>query len=101
MLLDMDEVRWIEANDDYVRFHTATQSHLVDQRMTAMERTLDPRKFMRVHRSCIVQLGAVKELHRESDGGGAIIIEGGVRLRVARSRWDALTKALAGALWTG
>jgi two-component system LytT family response regulator len=97
MLLDTAEVRWIEASDDYVRLHTATQSYLLDQRMSEMERTLDPREFMRIHRSCIVRLGAVKELHRESDGGGAIIIEGGVRLRVARSKWDRLAKAL----WTG
>lgn len=95
VLVDVDKIRWIEGAGDYVRVHTADQSHLVDQRMSTLEQSLVPEAFFRIHRSCIVRLAAIKELHRESDGGGTLIIEGGVRLRVARTRWDALTSKLA------
>jgi two-component system LytT family response regulator len=55
---------------------------------------VSPRDFIRIHRSAIVRLTSIAELHRESDGGGTIILAGGVRLRVARGRWEALQTAL-------
>jgi two-component system LytT family response regulator len=94
MLVPVEEVLWIEASGDYARVHTAHQSHLVSERMNELEQQLDARDFLRIHRSCIVRLDGVRELHRESDGSGAIVIEGGVRLRVARGRWTALEKML-------
>ena len=94
LIIPVEKVQWIEATGDYVRVHTEGVSHLVDQRMHTLERGLDPGEFLRIHRSCIVRLDRVEELHRESDGGGTIIIEGGVRLRVARARWDVLEAAL-------
>ena len=88
LLLDVGNIRWIEGADDYVRVHTADKSYLVDERLSAFEKQLDSREFLRVHRSCIVRIDCVEELHRESDGGGVLLVRGGVRLRVARSRWQ-------------
>ena len=53
-----------------------------------------PRQRTEIHRSLIVNLQRVRELDREADGGGAIILNTGVRLRVARGRWEALQAAL-------
>lgn len=97
VLVDVDKIRWIEACDDYVRVHTAEQSHLVHERMSVLEKSLDTRHFVRIHRSCIVRVECVEEMHRESDGGGTIVVSGGVRLRVARARWSVLDSALAAA----
>jgi two-component system LytT family response regulator len=94
ILVPVEDIRWIEACGDYVRVHTADESHLVDERMHALERSLDTKQFLRIHRSCIVRLDYVTELHRESDGGGTIIVRGNIRLRVARGRWQALEHAL-------
>jgi two-component system LytT family response regulator len=52
-------------------------------------------EFLRIHRGTIVRLDRIRRLHRESDGGGAIVLEDGVRLRVARGRWETLRVALA------
>jgi two-component system LytT family response regulator len=64
--------------------------------MHVLEGMLDPRRFLRVHRSVIVCLARVAELHRDDDGAGTLLLRSGVRLRVARGRWEHLERALAG-----
>jgi two-component system LytT family response regulator len=95
MLVDVDAIDWVEAEGDYARIHAGRLTHLVSQRMHALERLLEGGSFLRVHRSLIVNLKRVRELHRDADGGGTIVLLDGVRLRVARGRWDALRSALA------
>ena len=51
-------------------------------------------RFIRIHRSLIVNVERIRELHRESDGSGFIVLRDGVRLRVARGRWESLQAAL-------
>ncbi|HJU87804.1 MAG TPA: LytTR family DNA-binding domain-containing protein [Gemmatimonadaceae bacterium] len=94
VLVDVNDVEWIEAAGDYARIHAGKHVYLVSHRMQALERLLDTREFLRIHRSLIVNLSRVRELHRESDGGGTIILTNGVRLRVARGRWEELERAL-------
>jgi DNA-binding LytR/AlgR family response regulator len=62
--------------------------------MHALERLLETGGFIRTHRSLIVRADRIRELHREADGGGFIVLHEGVRLRVARGRWEALAQAL-------
>jgi len=93
-LVDVDTIDWVEADGDYARIHVARQSYLVTQRMHALERLFETRDFVRVHRSLIVNVRRVRELHRQSDGSGALVLSDGVRLRVARGRWEALERAL-------
>jgi two-component system LytT family response regulator len=95
VLVDVGAIDWVEAEGDYARIHTGKQTHLVAQRMHALEQLLESAgDFIRIHRSLIVNLSRVRELHRESDGGGTIVLQDGVRLRVARGRWEALQAAL-------
>ncbi|HEU4722784.1 MAG TPA: LytTR family DNA-binding domain-containing protein [Gemmatimonadaceae bacterium] len=93
-LVDVESIDWIEADGDYVRIHAGPARHLVLQRLHALEDALEPRAFVRIHRSVLVNLSRIRELHRESDGGGSIVLRDGVRLRVARGRWDELQGAL-------
>jgi two-component system, LytTR family, response regulator len=94
VLVDVDTIDWVEASGDYARIHVGKASHLVLQRMNALEQALEPRTFLRIHRSVIVNVSRIRELHRESDGGGSIVLSNGVRLRVARGRWEELQGAL-------
>ena len=96
VLVPVAEVEWIESDGDYARIHAAGRAHLVSVRMHALEALLDPRRFLRVHRSVIVCLARVAELHREDDGGGTLVLASGVRLRVARGRWELLERAVTG-----
>jgi two-component system, LytTR family, response regulator len=94
LLVEVDDIDWIEALGDYVRIHVGVERHLLSQSLQALDTLLDPEAFLRIHRSTIVQLARIRELHRESDGGGAIVLRSGVRLRVARGRWEQLRAAL-------
>jgi two-component system LytT family response regulator len=93
-LVDVRAIDWVEADGDYARIHVGRASHLVSQRMHALERYLEPFGFLRIHRSLIVNRDRVHELHREADGSGVLVLATGVRLRVARGRWDALETSL-------
>ena len=93
-LVDVDAIDWVEASGDYARIHAGKQRYLVSQRMHALERLLEAREFVRVHRSLIVNVRRIRELHREPDGGGTLVLADGVRLRVARGRWEAMERAL-------
>ena len=94
VVVDIDTIDWVESYGDYARVHVGRQTHVVAQRMHALERMFEGGQFVRIHRSLIVNLRRVRELHREPDGGGAIVLSNGVRLRVARGRWEALQTAL-------
>jgi two-component system LytT family response regulator len=93
-LVEIDAIDWVEASGDYARIHSGKHRYLVSQRMHALERLLEAREFVRVHRSLIVNVKRVRELHRDADGGGTLVLTDGVRLRVARGRWDAMERAL-------
>jgi two-component system, LytTR family, response regulator len=93
-LVDVDAIDWVEASGDYARIHSGKHRYLVSQRMHALERLLEAREFVRVHRSLIVNVKRVRELHRDADGGGTLVLSDGVRLRVARGRWEAMERAL-------
>jgi two-component system LytT family response regulator len=93
-LVDIDAIDWVEASGDYARIHAGKHRYLVSQRMHALERLLEAREFVRVHRSLIVNVKRVRELHRDADGGGTLVLSDGVRLRVARGRWEAMERAL-------
>ena len=93
-LVDVSAIDWVEACGDYARIHAGTASHLLSQRMREIEDLLDPAGFVRVHRSVIVNLDRIRELVREHDGGGVLVLANGIRLRVARGRWDPLQRAL-------
>jgi two-component system, LytTR family, response regulator len=56
------DVEWIAAMGDYVELHAGGRAYLLRQTMTSMERRLDPSRFLRIHRSRIVQAGSILEL---------------------------------------
>lgn len=94
ILVPVPEIDWIEAADDFCRLHVGDGAHLVASRMHELESRLPSDAFFRIHRSAIVNLARVAELRREPDGGGMAVLEDGVRLRVARSRWEDLERVL-------
>ena len=94
MIIDVAEIDWVEASGDYARIHTRDRRFVVTETMNALERLLDLANFVRAHRSIIVNVDRVSAMHRDPDGGGAVVLQNGVTLRVARGRWDAVTEAI-------
>jgi len=58
-----DDIGWIAAAGDYAELHCGARHHLVRETMASLEHKLDPEKFLRIHRSRIVRLSCVRELH--------------------------------------
>ncbi len=89
------EIDWIGAEANYVVVHAAGKRYKARERMSDVESRLDPRRFVRIHRSAIVQVARIREVQPLSHGDHAVILRDGKVLRVARSRRDALASALA------
>jgi two-component system LytT family response regulator len=89
-------VDWIEAADYVVRIHAGGAVHVLREPIADLEKRLDPRRFFRIHRSTIVNLGSVKELQPLFHGEYVVIMRDGAELRLSRARRDRL-QALLGA----
>lgn len=89
-----DEIDWIEAYDNYVRLHTGGKAHLLRQTMNELEANLNPEQFVRIHRSTIVNLDRIKELHPQFNGEHLVILHGGTELKLSRNRKDWLEQWL-------
>lgn len=85
LFLSIGDICWIEAEENYVRIHTANESHLLRETIGRLESRLDPRSFLRVHRSAIVNLQFVKEVKNEADGDANVVLISGEKIPLSRS----------------
>lgn len=92
--LKVDDVDWVEAAANYVRLHTGEDSYLVRETMTRLEKKLDPQKFLRIHRSTIVNIDCIQELQQMFHGDYAVVLKGGKSLAVSRGYRDKLNQLL-------
>ena len=97
-VVQVDEVDWIEAADNYARVHTARGRFLVREPIKALEKKLNPRNFARVHRSAIVNLARVRELQPMFGGEYVIILSTGAKLTLSRGYRDAFRDRLGSEL---
>jgi two-component system, LytTR family, response regulator len=95
--LGVAEIDWIEAAGNYVRLHAGRESHLVQGTMSRLEGRLDPKLFVRVHRSAIVNVSHIRELHPLFHGEYAIKLAGGGELTSSRGYRDNLQRLLENA----
>jgi len=93
LVLQPDEIDWIGADDYYAAVHARGRRHLLRESLAALEVRLDPRRFVRVHRSAIVNVSRVTAV-RSAPGGTAVVLRDGTTLPVSRRRREALAQAL-------
>jgi two-component system LytT family response regulator len=94
LFLSVDDIRWIEAQENYVRICTGKDSHLLRETIGSLETRLDPNSFLRVHRSAIVNLHHVKEVKNESDGDATVVLKSGEQVPMSRSYRSKIQKLL-------
>ena len=82
--VDVEEVDWIEAAENYVQLHAGRAAHLVHAAMNTLERSLDPEVFVRIHRSAIVNVRSIRELQAALHGEYVVTLKSGVRLQSGR-----------------
>jgi two-component system LytT family response regulator len=85
LFVDAEDVDWMEAAENYVELHVGRASHLVHVTMNAIEKSLDPQIFVRIHRSIIVNLGRIKSLESGAHGEYVITLQDGARLQSGRT----------------
>lgn len=83
--VNVAEIDWIEAANNYVRVHSNRESYLIRETMSSLEAKLDPRRFARVHRSVIVNMGRVKQLKTMFKGEYEIVMQDGKHLPFGRA----------------
>jgi two-component system LytT family response regulator len=93
VFLRTSEIDWIEAAGNYVRVHCQEMTHLVRETMNQMETKLDAKRFIRIHRSIIVNVESIRELEPCGNGEYIVHVRGGKGLSLSRgyrSRLDAV-----------
>ncbi|MDQ1522525.1 MAG: two-component system, LytTR family, response regulator [Pyrinomonadaceae bacterium] len=88
--LRADELDWIEAEGNYLRLHAGKESHLLRETMNRLASKLDPDKFLRIHRSTLVNIERIKELQPLFSGDYVVILRDGKQLTLSRSYRDKL-----------
>ena len=94
--VDVVEIDWIEAEDYYAKLHVGKQTHLIRETLAHLEKQLDPTKFVRIHRSTIVNIARVKELKAHFRGEYFVILENGTKLKSSRTYHEAVARILSG-----
>ena len=88
------EIDWIEASGNYLRLHVGREVHMIRETMGTLEAKLDPRQFLRVHRSTIVRTDCIREMQPWFSGEYVIILRDGTRLKLSRSYREPVAQQL-------
>lgn len=91
--VNVDEIEWIEAADYYSCIHAGSRNLMLRETIKQLAETLDPRKFVRVHRSTIVNIDQVREILREGRSEGWVLLSNGRKLKMSKAGWQALLDA--------
>jgi len=84
LLVRTHDIEWIEAEDNYVLLHSGKEAYILRQTLSNIQNRLDPDTFIRVHRSAIVNIEALKELQPGFDGAFGLELKSGTKLRLSR-----------------
>ena len=93
IFVSIDEVEVIEAQGNYLEVDTGV-THLIRMRLHQLESKLDPEKFIRIHRSTIVNIDRIKEMHPLFNGDQTILMQSGKKLTMTRNYRDKLKSLL-------
>jgi two-component system, LytTR family, response regulator len=89
-------IDWIEAEGNYVTLHYGKNSHLLRQAISTLESQLDPKQFLRIHRSIIVNIERMQELHPWVHGDYRVVLRDGTQLTLTRNYRERLRGVLGG-----
>jgi two-component system LytT family response regulator len=95
VFLPVEDIDYIEAAGNYLRIITASGgSHMIRDKISEMEQRLEPTAFARIHRSTIVNIDRIKEMHPLFNGDQTVTLRGGKKLTLSRTYREAVMKQL-------
>lgn len=86
------EIDWLEAADNYVRIHVRGESYLIRETLQSLADRLDQSIFLRIHRSTVVNLDRIKEMHPMFHGEYLVKLQDGTELTLSRNYKEKLTE---------
>ena len=89
-VIPVDKIDYIEAQDDYVAIKSDGKTHLKQERMAELEKELDASKFVRVHRSTILNLERIARIELYAKDSRMAILKDGTKLLISRTGYDKL-----------
>lgn len=92
--IDIEQVDWFESERDYVIIHMGDKTITMRQSLSQLMKTLDPSKFIRVHRSALVRRTFVKAVERKKGRANAIILTNGLRLPIGTTYSVAVSQVM-------
>ena len=92
--LKTEDIDWIEACGNYVTLHVGAENHLLRETLSHLESRLDPARFLRIHRSRLVNLDCVKELTPLFNGDYTVVLQSGDELTLSRTYRDRLQELI-------
>ena len=92
--LKIEEIDWVEGAGDYLSLHSGSQTHLIRETMGNFHAKLDPRKFLRIHRSTIVNIDRIKDIRPLLKGEYVVTLTSGERLKASRGYRHELQRLL-------
>jgi two-component system LytT family response regulator len=94
-IIAVEKIDYIEAQDDYIQIHAEGKSHLKSQRLAELETQLAPEKFLRVHRSFILNIDRISHIEQYAKDSRMAILKDGSKVPVSRSGYQKI-RALQG-----
>lgn len=94
LVIPVEKIDYIKAQDDYVSFRVDGKSHLKMQRLAKLETLLDNRRFVRIHRSFILNIGRLSKIELYAKDSRTAILKDGTQLPVSRTGYDKLKELL-------
>jgi two-component system LytT family response regulator len=92
--LKVSSIDWIQAADNYVTLHAGGHEHLVRETLSALGRQLDPDRFVRIHRSTLVNIDRIAEIAPAGHGDADVRLRDGTALSVSRTWREKLAQAM-------
>ena len=94
-VIPLETVEYFEAADDFVSIHTGTRTYLKHGTMADLESSLDPAKFLRIHRSYILNLSHMARLESATKDSRVVVLRSGTKLPVSKTGYDRLKTLLS------
>jgi two-component system LytT family response regulator len=85
ILLAPEKIDWIEAADYYCCLHVGSRSYMLRETISDLSERMDPRRFVRIHRSAIVNLDRIGEIYRDGTAQGSVRLADGQTLRMSKA----------------
>ncbi len=92
----VEDIDWIASSGHYLELHTQRKSHLIREKISDIEKKLHPEKFVRIHRSVILNIDRIKSLHPLFNGDHLIILHDGTELNLSRTHYEKFMSLIKG-----